>query len=75
LDEFYSSFANAVGVSAVTGDGMDDFWKTVEKAGRQDFVLDYIEDLKNRIEEQQARTQAMARVSLSRLQRDVDAAD
>jgi GTPase SAR1 family protein len=73
LDEFYSNFANAVGVSAVTGDGMDDFWKTIEKAAREDFATDYVEDLKNRIEEQTARKQALARSSIQRLQRDIDA--
>lgn len=75
LDEFYSNFANACGVSAVTGDGMDEFWATVQKAATQDFVLDYIEDLKNRMEEQDARQQAMARSSLHRLQRDIDDAN
>ena len=72
LDEFYSTFANAVGVSAVTGDGMEDFWATVKKAAQQDFALDYIEDLKSRIEEQEARKKAMARHSIRRLQRDID---
>jgi len=73
LDEFYSNFANACGVSAITGDGMDEFWETVQKAASQDFALDYVEDLKNRIEEQQVRRQAMARSSAARLQRDLDA--
>jgi len=72
LDEFYSNFANACGVSAVTGNGIDEFWKTVQKAATQDFALDYIEDLKNRMEEQQARREAMARCSIQRLQRDLD---
>jgi GTPase SAR1 family protein len=72
LDEFYSNFANAVGVSAVTGDGMDDFWNTIQKAAREDFATDYVEDLKNRIEEQTARKQALARSSIQRLQRDID---
>jgi len=73
LDEFYSNFANAVGVSAVTGDGMDDFWMTIDKAAREDFAADYVEDMKNRIEEQTARKQAIARSSVRRLQRDLDA--
>jgi GTPase SAR1 family protein len=72
LDEFYSNFANAVGVSAVTGDGMDEFWTTIQKAAREDFATDYVEDLKNRIEEQTARKQALARSSIHRLQRDLD---
>ena len=61
LDEFYSTFANAMSVSSITGDGLDDFWNTIQKAAKQDFALDYIEDLKNRLEEQQARQQAVAR--------------
>jgi len=71
LDEFYSNFANAVGVSAVTGDGMDQFWETVKKAAEQDFVTDYVEDLKYRVEEQQARRRAEARDSIRRLERDL----
>jgi GPN-loop GTPase len=72
LDDFYSNFANACGVSAYTGDGIDEFWKTVQKAATQDFAMDYIEDLKNRIEEQEARKSALSRVSVNRLQRDLD---
>jgi len=72
LDEFYSNFANACGVSAVTGDGIDDFWKTVQKAAEQDFAMDYIDDLKNRVDEQAARRDAMARNSAQRLQRDLE---
>ena len=72
LDEFYSNFANACGVSAVTGDGIDEFWTTVRKAAEHDFALDYVEDLKNRVEEQQARKRAMARSSLQRLQQDIN---
>ena len=72
LDEFYSNFANAVGVSAVTGDGMDDFWNTVRKAALQDFAVDYIQDLKLRIAEQDARRRALARSGIRRLQRDLE---
>jgi GTPase SAR1 family protein len=72
LDEFYSSFANACGVSAYTGDGIDEFWKTVQMAATKDFAIDYIEDLNNRIEEQEARKRALSRVSVQRLQRDLD---
>ena len=73
LDEFYSQFSkNAVGVSAITGDGIDDFWKVIDNAATEDFA-DYIEDLKHRIEEQQAKKMAIARASARRFQRDVDA--
>ena len=70
LDEFYSNFTHCVGVSAITGDGMDDFWAAVQKAAREDFAMDYCEDLKNRLEEQQAKQRAIARVAIRRMQRD-----
>jgi GPN-loop GTPase len=72
LEEFYTNFGNACGVSAYTGDGIDEFWTTVQKAARQDFCMDYIDDLKNRIEEQQVRRQALARISANRIQRDLE---
>jgi hypothetical protein len=72
LDEFYSNFANAVGVSAVTGQGMDEFWNTIRKAAYHDFAVDYIEDLKLRIAEQEAKQQAIARGGVRRLQRDLE---
>jgi GPN-loop GTPase len=75
LDEFYSNFANACGVSAVTGSGTDEFWKTVQKAATQDFCLDYIEDLKNRMEEHDARRQALAQLGVQKLQRDLETED
>jgi GPN-loop GTPase len=71
LDEFYSNFVNAVGVSAVTGQGIDEFWTTVQKAASHDFVLDYIDELKLRVEEQSIKQQAIARADIKRLQRDV----
>ena len=71
LDEFYTEFSkNACGVSAVTGDGIEDFWRVVKQAANEDFN-EYIEDLKHRIEEQEAKRKAMARVQARRLQQDV----
>jgi GTPase SAR1 family protein len=71
LDEFYTEFSkNAVGVSAVTGDGIDDFWKVVRQAADTDFK-DYIEDLKHRIQEQDAKKQAIARLQAKKLEKDI----
>lgn len=70
LDEFYSGFANACGVSSVTGQGLDEFWETVEKAGRQDFA-EYVQDLEDRMEEQETRKKAIARAGIIRLQHDL----
>jgi hypothetical protein len=72
LDEFYNQFQNtACGVSAVTGNGINDFWRVIEQAAKTDFD-DYIDDLKHRIEEQEAKKKAMARASVKRFQRDAD---
>jgi GPN-loop GTPase len=72
LDEFYQEFSkNAVGVSAITGDGIDKFWEVIKQAADTDFQ-DYIEDLKHRIQEQEAKKQAIARAQARRLQRDIN---
>mmetsp|Transcript_38983 Transcript_38983/g.94350 ORF Transcript_38983/g.94350 Transcript_38983/m.94350 type:complete len:411 (-) Transcript_38983:1185-2417(-) len=72
LDEFYQEFSkNAVGVSAIIGDGIDKFWDVVKQAANTDFQ-EYIEDLKHRIQEQEAKKVAIARAQARRLQRDVD---
>jgi GTPase SAR1 family protein len=71
LDEFYTEFSkNAVGVSAVTGDGMDDFWSVVRQAASTDFQ-EYIDDLKHRIQEQDAKRKAIARAQARRLEKDI----
>jgi len=69
LDEFYNELHHC-GVSAATGDGVDDFWKAVDLAA-QDFETDYLQDLQNRIDEQNARKEAIARDSVKRLSQDI----
>ena len=72
LDEFYQEFSrNAVGVSAITGDGIDKFWDVVRHAANNDFQ-EYIEDLKHRIQEQEAKKVAIAKAQARRLKRDVE---
>ena len=71
LDEFYNQFEkNACGVSSVTGDGVEDFWECVERAATVDFS-EYLEDLKHRVQEQEAKKHATARASARRLHRDL----
>jgi GTPase SAR1 family protein len=70
LDEFYRNL-HTCGVSAATGDGMDEFWKSVDAAAK-DFETDYIEDLKLRMREQIARKNAIARLSMEKLNRDIE---
>lgn len=69
LDEFYSTLTH-VGVSAATGDGVEDFWVGVEKAARE-FETGYLEDLKGKIEEQEVKKRVVQRESMRRLKRDL----
>jgi translation initiation factor IF-2 len=70
LDEFYQTLHRVV-VSAVTGDGIADFWEIVKKAA-DDFEEDYVGDLKCRVEEQKARQRAIAKGGLARLKKDME---
>lgn len=72
LDEFYSTL-RYVGVSAVTGDGIQDFWNAIDAAAC-DFYTDYIPDLKVRIGEQHAKKRAKERQNRNRLTRDMNEA-
>lgn len=70
LDEFYQTL-HRVAVSAVTGDGIAEFWEVVNKAA-DDFEEDYVGDLKCRVEEQKARQRAIAKGGLARLKKDME---
>ena len=60
LDEFYNHL-HKVGVSAATGEGVEEFWSVVEKAA-EDYEEGYLVDLRNRVEEQRVKERAMQRV-------------
>ncbi len=70
LDEFYQTL-HRVAVSAVTGDGIEEFWEVVQKAAK-DFEEDYVGDLRCKVEEQRARQRALAKDGLDRLAKDVE---
>ncbi len=70
LDEFYNHL-HKVGVSAATGEGVDEFWSVVRKAASE-YEDGYLVDLRCRIEEQNAKEIAKRRVSARRLVRDLE---
>jgi GTPase SAR1 family protein len=70
LDEFYRNLKR-VGVSAVTGFGVDTFWDVV-RSSCDDFEDDYVMDLNLRVEEQDAKQRALSRINMERLQADLD---
>jgi GTPase SAR1 family protein len=69
LDEFYNHL-HKVGVSAATGEGVDEFWEVVQQAAL-DYDEGYLVDLKNRVEEQKVKERAMQRVGARNLVRDL----
>ena len=69
LDEFYNHL-HKVGVSAATGEGVEEFWTVVEQAA-EDYEEGYLVDLRNRVEEQRMKERAMQRVGARKLVRDL----
>jgi translation initiation factor IF-2 len=70
LDEFYNHL-HKVGVSAATGDGIDEFWDVVQ-ADAAEYEEGYLEDLRNRVEEQLAKERAKKRVGARKLVKDLE---
>ncbi|PWZ00811.1 hypothetical protein BCV70DRAFT_200078 [Testicularia cyperi] len=72
LDEFYKNL-RAVGVSSVTGDGMDDFLEAVQEA-RQEYLQDYRPELERLARERDEKRQNSKKEQLARLMRDMKVA-
>ncbi|KAL3767298.1 hypothetical protein ACHAW5_001703 [Stephanodiscus triporus] len=70
LDEFYNHL-HKVGVSAATGEGVDEFWNVVREAASE-YEEGYLVDLRCRMEEQNAKERAKRRVDARRLVRDLE---
>jgi hypothetical protein len=68
LDEFYNHL-HKVGVSAATGEGVDEFWKVVQVAA-EEYESGYLVDLKLRAEERMAKEMAMIRANERRYMLD-----
>jgi len=73
LDEFYNHL-HKVGISAATGEGVDEFWTVIRDAAAE-YEDGYLVDLKCRMEEQEAKEIAKGRVDIRRLARDMEEDD
>ena len=73
LEEFYRHL-NVVGVSSMTGQGMDEFFEAVgEKA--EEFKRDYQPELERRREERQAQQQGKREQELGKLMKDMNVSE
>ncbi|ORY24466.1 hypothetical protein BCR39DRAFT_546718 [Naematelia encephala] len=73
LEEFYTNL-RAVGVSAMTGQGMKAFFEAVE-AAKKEYETDYRPEITRLAEERRARTEANKKSQLDRLMRDMNVDD
>ncbi|KAF2463223.1 ATPase NPA3 [Lindgomyces ingoldianus] len=69
LDEFYKHLS-VVGVSAMTGDGMDEFFKSVQEK-KEEFERDYKPELERRKKERENAKVATREKELGRLMKDM----
>nr|KAJ3419622.1 hypothetical protein HK105_006726 [Polyrhizophydium stewartii] len=69
LEEFYSHL-RVVGVSAVTGDGMDELFEAVQEAA-QEYMTEFKSELERRMREKEEREAARRESNLQRLMKDM----
>ncbi|GMK59794.1 hypothetical protein CspeluHIS016_0900110 [Cutaneotrichosporon spelunceum] len=69
LEEFYNNL-RAVGVSAMTGEGMKDFFNAVEEC-RQEYLKDYRPELERLKAEKEEKAEAAKAAHMERLMRDM----
>ena len=70
LEEFYNALS-VVGVSSMTGDGVDDFFAAVEEK-RQEFERDYRPELEKRKKEAEAVKASVREKEVSRMMKDMN---
>lgn len=70
LEEFYRHLS-VVGVSSMTGDGVDDFFKAVEEK-RQEFERDYKPELERKKKEREDSKTAKRELELGKLMKDMN---
>lgn len=73
LEEFYNNL-RAVGVSAMTGQGMKEFFEAVEE-GRKEYEKDYRPELERLRAEKEGKAEAAKQAHLDRLMKDMGVED